>query len=251
MVRLLTEEGLGWRFEETEDGACMVLFADSTQDGALAEDASSAAGGGLRYHAARVGESQDGIQWLRANRRLHASLVTLLSYDYKARRSVAASVPTRHAAGSGKAPALESYDHPGQYFYSSGAQAQRYAKLQMQAHEAHGQLWQARSTVRTLRAGTRFTLTQGPLAGDDAGQAPAYAVLRVFSVGVNNLPAPAREGLAELVGPIPELLEEVARERCARLSSRVLVPHGRNGQDGLKVIRFHLKLICRRGEVRS
>ncbi|OFA04863.1 type VI secretion system Vgr family protein [Duganella sp. HH101] len=214
MLRLLTEEGLGWRFEDTPDGACMVLFADSTQHSAVPEDASSAAAGGLRYHAARVGESQDTIQSLRANRRLHASLVSVLSYDYKAKKSTAASAPTRLPAGGAKAPMVESYDHPGQYFYTDAAQAERYAGLQMQAHEADGRLWQARSTVRTLRAGTRFTLTQGPLAGGDS---PSYVVLRVFSVGINNLPAPARQGLAELFGPIPELLEEVAVERAAQL----------------------------------
>lgn len=42
-------------------------------------------------------------------------------------------------------------------------------------------------------------------------------VLRVLSVGINNLPVPARQGLAELFGPIPELLEEVAIERSAKL----------------------------------
>ncbi|WP_444844956.1 type VI secretion system Vgr family protein [Duganella caerulea] len=214
ILRLLSEEGLGWRFEDTPDGACMVLFADSTQDSAVPEDASSAAGGGLRYHAARVGESQDTIQALRANRRLHASLMTVLSYDYKAKKSTAASVPALLPAGGAKAPMVESYDHPGQYFYADAAQAERYASLQMEAHEAGGRLWQARSTVRTLRAGTRFTLTQGPLAG---GESPAYVVLRVLSVGVNNLPAPARHGLAELFGPIPELLEEIAVERTAQL----------------------------------
>ena len=215
ILRLLSEEGLGWRFEDTPDGACMVLFADSTQDSAMPEDAGSAACGGLRYHAARVGESQDTIQSLRANRRLHASLVSVLSYDYKAKKATAASAPTRLPVGGGKAPMVESYDHPGQYFYTDAAQAERYAILQMQAHEADGRLWQARSTVRTLRAGTRFTLTQGPLGA--GGDTPAYVVLRVLSVGINNLPAPALQGLAELFGPIPELLEEVAIERSAKL----------------------------------
>jgi uncharacterized protein (DUF2345 family) len=39
----------------------------------------------------------------------------------------------------------------------------------------------------------------------------AFAVLGVTSVGVNNLPAVAQQALAELFGPIPELLQEVAR----------------------------------------
>ncbi|MGX9733736.1 type VI secretion system Vgr family protein [Janthinobacterium aestuarii] len=205
--RLLTEEGLAWRF----DGQTMVVFADSSQVCATPEDASSAQGGGLRFHGARVGEPGDSVQALSARRSLQVGLSSVLSYDYKAKKAVAASVPTNTALGGKHAPVLESYDTPGQYCYASAAQAQRYAQLQMQAHEARAQLWQARSTVRTLRAGTRFTLTQGPLPPAD-GAASEYVVLRVASIGVNNLPAPALEGLAELFGPIPELLEETVAQ---------------------------------------
>ncbi|MDX8124710.1 type VI secretion system Vgr family protein [Janthinobacterium sp. GMG2] len=205
--RLLTEEGLAWRF----DGQTMVVFADSSQVCATPEDASSAQGGGLRFHGARVGEPGDSVQALSARRSLQVGLSSVLSYDYKAKKAVAASVPTNMALGGKHAPVLESYDTPGQYWYASAAQAQRYAQLQMQAHEARAQLWQARSTVRTLRAGTRFTLTQGPLP-PAGGAAPEYVVLRVASIGVNNLPAPALEGLAELFGPIPELLEETVAQ---------------------------------------
>ncbi|MGX9713662.1 type VI secretion system Vgr family protein [Janthinobacterium lividum] len=207
--RLLTEEGLAWRFEEQEGGHCLVLFADSSSDSAVPEDASSAAGGGIRFHGARAGEQGDTLQAFSTARSLNTALATVLSYDYKAKQAVAASVPTRMAVGGQHAPLLESYDTPGQYYYADSAQASRYALLRMQSIEARSERCVARSTVRTLRAGTRFSLTQGPLraAGGDA-PAPAYTVLRVCSVGVNNLPAPARQGLAELFGPIPELLQE-------------------------------------------
>jgi type VI secretion system VgrG family protein len=205
--RLLTEEGLAWRFEQLDDGVGVVLFADSSQASATPEDASSAAGGGIRFHGVRAGEASDTIQALQARRRVTASLTTLLSYDYKAKQAVSASTPSQ--LGSGKLPALESYDVPGQYAYANGAQAQRYADMQMQGREAAAQLWRGRSTVRTLAAGTRFNLTQGPLqSSSDA--VPAYVLLRVRSVGVNNLPSPAQQALAELFGPIPELLQEIA-----------------------------------------
>ena len=55
-------------------------------------------------------------------------------------------------------------------------------------------------------------MTQGPLQPlSDAD--PAYVVLRVVSVGVNKLPMPAKQGLEELFGPIPELLEESLHEQ--------------------------------------
>ena len=212
VTRLLTEEGLAWRFEETEDGHVMVLFANSVELGATPEDASSATGGGIRFHGARAGESADTIQALRAHTSLRVSLNTVLSYDYKSKRAVSASVSTTQVVGGPNAHMLESYDTPGQYFFAHSSQAQRYALLQMEAHEARRQLWDARSTVRTLRPGTRFTLTQGPL--QRLGDAdPAYVVLRVVSVGVNNLPAPVQQGLKELFGSIPELLEESLPEQ--------------------------------------
>lgn len=211
ITRLLTEEGLAWRFEEVEGGHRMVLFANSVEESATPEDASSAAGAGIRFHGARVGESSDTVQALHARRSLRAGLSTVLSYDYKAKKAVAASVPTQGTVGGANAPLLESYDAPGQYFFADGAQARRYAVLQMQANEARRHLWDGRSTVRTLRPGTRFTLTQGPLQAGDAD--PAYVVLRVVSVGVNNLPKPAKQGIEELFGPIPELLDDTVAQR--------------------------------------
>jgi uncharacterized protein involved in type VI secretion and phage assembly/uncharacterized protein (DUF2345 family) len=218
--RLLTEEGLAWRVEETADGHGLVLFADSSQEAAIAQDASSAQDGGIRFHGARVGEKGDTIQALQARRRVVSTLTTLLSYDYKAKKAVGASAPSRQQFG--KLPTLESYDVPGQYAFASGAVADHYAELQMQGHEARSRQWHGRSTVRTLAAGTRIDVTQGPLAafGDAAS---SYTVLRVTSVGVNNLPSPAVQALAELFGPIPELLEETLYEHAVEDEDMALV----------------------------
>ncbi|MFB9240996.1 type VI secretion system tip protein VgrG [Massilia antarctica] len=206
VLRLLSEEGLAWRFDQDGDGPEMVLFADSRDRSGVPDDISSAAAGGIRFHAVRSGEQQDTVQALQAQRRVVATLSTVLSYDYKAKQVVAAHSPSRLLSGS-KLPALENFDHPGQYAYTNAAQARRYADLQMQAREARSALWRGRSTVRTLRAGTRMTILNGPLQqhGDSP---PAYTILRVLSVGVNNLPSPAQQALAELFGPIPELLQE-------------------------------------------
>jgi type VI secretion system secreted protein VgrG len=209
--RLLTEEGLAWRFEQTGDGPGAVLFADSSQLTAVPEDASSEGDGGIRFHNVRAGERQDTVQALRAQRTISASLTTVLSYDYKSKQAVGASAPSRLQNGS-KIPPLESFDMPGQYAYASAAQAQRYADLQMQGREARSQLWRGRSTLRTLRAGTRLTILDAPL--QQLGETPAFAVLRVTSIGVNNLPSPAQQALAELFGPIPELLQEIVRDNA-------------------------------------
>ncbi len=205
--RLLAEEGLSWRFEQGEEGPEMVLFADSTSGSAIPDDPSGA-GFGVRFHGAHAREQSDTVQALASVRRVGPSSTTLLSYDYKSKKAVASTVPSRLPA-SPKLPALESYDAPGQYHYADRGQAERYATIQMESREARTQLWRARSTLRTLRAGTRLEITGAPL--QRLGEAAAYTVLRVDSVGVNNLPSKAREALAELFGPLPELLEEALR----------------------------------------
>jgi uncharacterized protein involved in type VI secretion and phage assembly len=89
----------------------------------------------------------------------------------------------------------------------------------MEAIEARSRRWQARSTVRTLRPGTRFTLVDAPLkpqsnaqSGQQGDLPPDYVVLRVLSVGINNLPTAAAASLAELFGPLPALLEECLQQ---------------------------------------
>ena len=207
--RILAEEGLNWRFEQGADGPCMVLFADSTRAKAVPEDPSSKLAGGVRYHGASSVEHEDTVQALVAQRRLHASLTTLLSYDYKSRQAKASSSPTHSRQGK-NLPVLESYDVPGQYAFADSAQARRYADLYMEAQEARSQLWHGRSTVRTLREGTRLTVTGAPRQA--LGKDLELAVVRATSIGVNNLPPQAQHALAELFGPIPELLQEFRRE---------------------------------------
>jgi Rhs element Vgr protein len=206
--RLLAEEGLSWRFEDTADGPGAVLFADSTRPDALPEDATAALDGAIRYHGVGSTEQHDTVQALTASRRLHASLVSLLSYDYKAKQVVAAGSPSHYRYD--KLPALESCEVPGQYAWATRAEAQRYADLRMEGHEARRARWQGRSTVRTLRAGIRLAISGAPLQA--FGDAARFAVLRVTSVGVNNMPPPAQHALAELFGPIPELLEHIGHD---------------------------------------
>lgn len=206
VCRLLAEEGLCWRFEQTADGPGMVLFAQSDRSSAVPDDPSSELGGGVRYHGAHAVETQDTVQAMIEQRRLHVSLATVLSQDYKSKQVVAAGSPTRNERLR-KLPQIESYDVPGQYAYADREQATRYADLQMESREARGQLWRGRSTVRTLRAGTRLAITAMPR--QQSGVAQTFTILHVLSIGVNNLPAQAQHALAELFGPIPELLQEI------------------------------------------
>ncbi|MET3135129.1 uncharacterized protein involved in type VI secretion and phage assembly [Oxalobacteraceae bacterium GrIS 1.11] len=40
------------------------------------------AGSGIRYHAARAGEAQDGVQALQTHRSMTSALRSVASYDY-------------------------------------------------------------------------------------------------------------------------------------------------------------------------
>jgi uncharacterized protein involved in type VI secretion and phage assembly/uncharacterized protein (DUF2345 family) len=201
---LLADAG-SWRIEEDKDSPAkhrLVIFADSTQKAAFPEDYSSA-----QTLGGQAVEAQDSIQALVSQRQLPSAVVTLLSTDYKTKQSISASAPTAAPYGGKQAPRLESYQSGAPYGVANREQAQRQAELQQQALEARHQRWFASGTVRTLRAGTRFTLSQGPLPELNDPKHPGFNVLSVKHLGINNLPKPAKDGLAELLGGVLELLQ--------------------------------------------
>lgn len=204
VTRLLTEEGLAWRFEDADGQDRMVLFSDSSRLVAVPEDSSSA-GDGIRYHAASSVERSDSIQHLEEIRTLGIGTVTLSSYDYIVKRTVSVSVPTRYPIGGKYAQGVEIFDCPGHGAFADRGQARRNVEFQMQAHEARTLVWQGRSTARTLCAGTRIRVTGIPMK-KYCSEIPAFVVLRVASAGVNNLPVSARDGLATLFGPVVDMI---------------------------------------------
>jgi type VI secretion system VgrG family protein len=184
--RLLAEEGLGYAFVEDEAagaGHTLVIFGDSAQ---LPEDAGSAAdpfGRGLRFHRAAAVEASDTIQAIGPARQLAPDAVTLLGYDYKTLAGTAASVAVDGAQGR-----REAYDPAGMYPFADSREAQHYAQLAAQAHEARQQRWEGRGTVRTARAGTRFRLAQAPWEASGAPMPDGFVWAALWHAGINNLP---------------------------------------------------------------
>lgn len=207
--RLLSETGLCWRVEQCEQGPGLVLFADSRRLTACPEDPSSEAEGGVRFHRAGACERHDTVQSLCSTRTLGASISMVLSYDLASKKVVAASAPSNLPHGR-RLPPLEVLDTHSQDAYADSRHARRCANLQMERHEALCQMWKGRSTLRSLRAGRRLTVLGTPLK--QLGATPAFTVLRVLSVGVNNMPPTAQQALAELFGPIPELLRDIVHD---------------------------------------
>ena len=186
--RLLAEEGLGWRLEETEGvGHQLVIFSRS---GNGMQDATAAAGGGIRFHRSDATEYSDTVQSLGAEHEIAITDITLLSHDYKGESVAAGSL----LDGYGTDLRLESYDHTGAYSFATRSEASRYAELLADASRAHSARWFGRSTVRSFRAGQWFALTDAPVAGDVP---PELLLIEVYHAGINNLPDALRDGLAD------------------------------------------------------
>jgi len=154
---------------------------------------------GIRFHRAAAVEQQDAIQSFGGLRQLTPASTAILQWDYHGKRAVAGTAPTAHAFGSQSiqniAPWLEHYELHGAQADTgecTSSQAQHRATCHQQAFEARNKTWVARSTVRSLRAGEWFTLTQSTLdALSELGQTAAdreFGVHTVYSLGINNMP---------------------------------------------------------------
>lgn len=202
--RLLAEEGLVYRFEADDAapmGHVLVILADSVSTTACPADRSSDSalgGAGIRFHRAGIIEDQDTIQAFGSVRTLPVALATATAWDYKAKRVLAASVPTAEPFGGAQAPRLEAYDHVGAYAFAGNSQAERAVTLAQQAHEARHKRWIGRGTVRSFAAGTHFTLTESVLDTLDTvgGTGKRFLLTRVVHAGINNLP---KDGNARIV----------------------------------------------------
>lgn len=239
LQRLLAEEGLGWRVEETADapsGHRIVFFADSARWPENITSSSSLGGAGIRFHRASAAEQQDAIQSFGGWRQLSPAATAILQWDYQAKRAVSAEVPSAYEFTSASlrdvAPWLQQYEPAGATAnIAHGASACTTAELEhratcrQQAHEARQKIWLARSTVRSLRAGEYFALTQSTLDALSELQGESdrqFSVHTVHALGVNNLPkelsdrlmrAPAADPFAELDGtPADDLAESLEHD---------------------------------------
>lgn len=209
--RLLAEEGLCWRVEEDASapgGHTVVFFSQSA---AQAEDPTSASdlgGAGIRFHRSSSQEVQDSIQALGAVRQLAPTANIVQGWDYKAHAAISAEVPTAATWGGDEATSLQSwlssYDPTGDFLFGSQAEAQFAATLLREAHEARTKTWLGRGTVRTLRAGTWFALTEStldalaPLGLTETDK--QFFVIGCDAVGINNLPKDLSERVARALG---------------------------------------------------
>jgi uncharacterized protein involved in type VI secretion and phage assembly len=232
--RLLAEEGMGWRVEETPaddhqapGGHTVVLFASSAAQPEDPSSASDLGGRGIRYHRSSSQEVQDSIQALGAVRQLGPTSTVVVGWDSQAQQVIHAEVPTHHQWGGPEARSLQhwlsSYD-PHHSLAALGANPQACATWLQEAREARYKSWLGRGSVRTLRAGTWAEVTQStldgtlgldlsmdldrdaPTGGSDP-EARRFLFTHVQAVGINNLPKDLQAAVARLDGRVDGRLD--------------------------------------------
>jgi type VI secretion system secreted protein VgrG len=198
VMRLLTEEGLSFRFEheQTKDGESggannsnnttpshhrLVIFDREAKapDCALPE---------IRFHRVDATEQQDAITAWSSKRQLVSNAVTVNAWDASVLQAPTGS--TQSALAMGDVPVLEHYDGAGSQRYANNAAAARRAENQLVAFESRIKRYSAGGSVRQLGAGERFTLTQ-----HDRYEGQKFVTLRVHHEAANNLGAQAAQVL--------------------------------------------------------
>ena len=186
--RLMSEEGLFYFFEHEGDpdstgfGRHTLVIAD--HNGAFKPNAQT----NVRYTQPGAVMKEDSIDRWRTELRLRTNAVELSSWDYRSRG-------TRNVNSAAQEEvSLTSRDAPGVYAYQSRAQGERIAENQLQALQAKKEVHVGAGTVRTLSAGTRFTL-QGHSRYDSE-----FVIVRVCHMAHNNLQADTDSALTRTLG---------------------------------------------------
>jgi type VI secretion system secreted protein VgrG len=144
--RLLEEEGIFYFFEHTESGHTLVLTNSMS-------DVKPCPGQSAARMAAQAAswQHEDVVTGIVTERTARTGKIELRDYNYL--------TPSANLAApiAGTAPE-ERYDYPGRYAQRDGGE--RYARLQLEAHEAEGFVVHGEGTCRAFQPGYHFELTE-------------------------------------------------------------------------------------------
>ncbi|MDR2031165.1 MAG: hypothetical protein LBP86_02655, partial [Azoarcus sp.] len=210
--RLLAEEGIAYRFEhtggetdaqasgvaheseeneeETETQPPRVTFVAFDDPWSLPQ----ATQGDIRFHRANATEAEDSLTDWTSQRQIGPGRVSLASFDYKAAATGAGkrSAETEQGeAGGGIEAGLEDYDPQTLYYASAEEGLDRYARLRQQAHDRNKKTFHGAGSVREIKAGEWFRLTEHPDYDPEQTEDAEFAITRLHFIAVNNLPGDA------------------------------------------------------------
>ncbi len=199
LSRLFTEEGLGWRVQPQPSatwGHEIVIFADSTQAGAVPDGQASPA----LYHRQGAQESSDAVQALARRTRLAVAAVSTAVWHPDARAMHEAQAGSHSLPPA--APRVQ-YDHllgqdDGSKRLADSRSVERSAQRLIEGVEAHCDTVLGRSSLRALQSGTRLVIDQAPAVGLPE---PATVVLdAIEQAGFNNLPTGSQQAIEARLG---------------------------------------------------
>ncbi len=189
LSRLLSEVGLGWMGAESAADTAgaetlsrprLIVFSNTAQFPETEADA-----GNIRFHRASATESRDTLQALTQRAQLGSAGFRHGVFDAQRKYSrSAAQDDAISSVGGADLPMFVRYHYAGHDEAGGVMDDARASRLMQEAQVAEGQRLQASGTVRGLRVGQRFKLTQGSAIDDGA----VFSVTRVRCVGFNNLP---------------------------------------------------------------
>lgn len=203
LQRLWASQGLFCWFEhegQSDDpgtlGRHTLVMAD--HNGAIRPNAQPR----IRFTQPGATMKEDSLTHWHGVRRVAPSTLHTASFDYRTVGNHAASAEID--SGHDQPIPLIHADQPGAYAYETPAEAERLARVQMEALAARRKQFKGRGTVRTLSPGTSFVLSDHAEhdldlsgAGDEGAH---FAVLSVVHQARNNLSADAQAGLQQLLG---------------------------------------------------
>jgi type VI secretion system secreted protein VgrG len=193
VARLLGDEGWSWRLDHTDDDRplsdaktakhCLVIHDSRAERPSL---------GPLRFgrpDIRRSGLAEDTLTALALERQAGPNAVTVGAWDPRQLAGVTAQA--RSALDAGAMPTLETYDGRGERRFASGTHADAQAALALARHELAYKTLSGEGAVRTLSAGSTFTLTghsRYPVGADNL-----LTVLAVEHEAANNLGSEAAQ----------------------------------------------------------
>ena len=196
--RLMHEEGLFYYFEHSAApdsprlGSHTLVIAD--HNGSFKANPQAE----VRFTQPGAVMREDSIdRWCMTSRSVVGE-TAISSWDYRSRSTRAVNIRAQQA---GDLPGLRTADVPGAYAYPTPAQGQRIADNQLQAMEVSREIHTGAGTVRTIPAGTTFTLRGQPqLDRADNDAARTFAIMRVRHLAHNNLSADLQAAITQALG---------------------------------------------------
>ncbi len=199
--RLAAEEGIGFYFEHLapsgeQVGLQTLVFFDAV--GALPANAQNE----QRFHRASALERSDAIDRWQTERSVVPGSVALQAWEYKSVASLTADLPSQLVGSADDNPAanltsaLADYAPQTQNYGSGSDDLDRYARLRLEALEAHAAPANGAGSVRSAQPGTAFSLTNHHAFTDTAGEgANRFVFVKVEHDARNNLPADLLKGI--------------------------------------------------------